>query len=300
MIKKSKILVLIMLLICSLVLFGCSEEKNDEPKYESFVIDVVNDKSNVKPELTIWDQQYFEKDGVDKEKKVSFDDTIYTGKYNKSIVRKGESYSTDIYANDKGIKFGFKENSNQLVLLNLMNNEFFETEPFRDDIKDSDKNALDLAKKIAKKYINISQYEILLEEPVTREKSKDEITYYITYYTFTFVKKVNDVYSSDYLSVKITSKGNLASLYIGDLNAFDNLEKVGFSIEDINKVNSEKILDTYNKLGHEILEQNVSYQRLVITPEGNLALYSGIDIKLKLNGDDKVIESGVCILSYIK
>ena len=301
MIKNLKSLVLIMIFSCSLLLlFGCSEKKDAESQYEPFIIDVVNDVTNIKPELTMWNQEYFEREDVDKEKEVSFDDRTYKGKYTKSIIRKGESYTTDIYTDDKGVKIGFKENTDKLVLLNLMNNEFFDKEPFKDDIKNAEQSALSLAKNIASKYVNVNEYEILQEEPVTREKNKDEMKYYITYYTFTFVKKVNDVYSSDYLSVKITSKGNLASLYIGDLNVFDNEKKIDFSVEDINKVNSEKILDTYKSLGHEVLEQSISYQRLVITPEGKLALYSGIDIKLKLNGDEKIIESGICILSYIK
>lgn len=296
---KNNIFKLILLMGISLLLTGCSEDKN-APLYESFVIDVAFDSTNIPSELTLWDQQYFEKDDVDKEKQVLFDDTIYIGKYNKSIIRKCESYSTDIYITDNGIKFGVKENSNQLVLLNLMNTEFFNTEPFKDDIKDSEKIALDFAKEIASKYIDISQYEILQEEPVTREKNKDESTYYITYYTFNFAKKVNDVYSSDYLGVKITSKGNLASLYIGDLNVFDNIGKIDFSLDDINKVNYEKVLETYKYNNYEVIEQNINNQRLVITPDGNLALYSIIDVKLKLSEDEKIFESGISILTYIK
>ena len=73
MIKNLKSLVLIMIFSCSLLLFGCSEKKDAESQYEPFIIDVVNDVTNIKPELTMWNQEYFEREDVDKEKEVSFD-----------------------------------------------------------------------------------------------------------------------------------------------------------------------------------------------------------------------------------
>lgn len=70
-----------------------------------------------------------------------------------------------------------------------MNKNFFETEPYKEDIINSDEYALDLAKEIAESYINVEEYELIIDKPVTREKIKDEKKYYITYYTFTFAKK---------------------------------------------------------------------------------------------------------------
>lgn len=297
MLRKMKDLLIIILFSSTLLLLSCNEETTVYPQYEPYIIDVMTNETSIKPELTIWEDTYFEKEAVTKEKEIVFNDRTYTGKYAKSIIKKWNSYVTDIYTDDEGVKIGFKENTNQLVMLDLMNDEFFKTEPFKDDIDNSKYNAISLAKKIASKYISINQYELITEDSISEEYARDDVKSYITYYTFTFMKKFNvKINSSDYLSIKITSKGNLAALYMGDLNFFDNLENRYYVIEDVNRINNIKVLSTYKSLGYEVLDQKINYQRLVVTPKGVLALYSCIDVKLMLNSEEKNTE--ICLLTY--
>ena len=176
--KKMIILKIIIVSLCLLALTGCSFTKKDN----SFIIDVVNDETNMKAELSTWNEGYFENKSAPQNKEFIFNDVTYTGVYEQSIIRKWESYTTNIYVDTNGIEFGFKDNTNQLVLLNLMNKNFFETEPYKEDIINSDEYALDLAKEIAESYINVEEYELIIDKPVTREKIKDEKKYYITYY----------------------------------------------------------------------------------------------------------------------
>ena len=139
----------------------------------------------------------------------------------------------------------------------------------------------------------------IIDKPVTREKIKDGKKYYITYYTFTFAKKINNVYTSDSLAVKITSKGNLASLYVGDVGVFDNIGQKAFSISNITKANEKKIINAYQSLNYNVLEQEVEYQRLVVTPEGKLALYSSNKVSVVANKDETLLKTGICLLTYI-
>lgn len=253
----------------------------------------------MKAELSTWNEGYFENKSAPQNKEFIFNDVTYTGVYEQSIIRKWESYTTNIYVDTNGIEFGFKDNTNQLVLLNLMNKNFFETEPYKEDIINSDEYALDLAKEIAESYINVEEYELIIDKPVTREKIKDEKKYYITYYTFTFAKKINNVYTSDSLAVKITSKGNLASLYVGDVGVFDNIGQKAFSISNITKANEKKIINAYQSLNYNVLKQEVEYQRLVVTPEGKLALYSSNKVSVVANKDETLLKTGICLLTYI-
>ena len=100
--------------------------------------------------------------------------------------------------------------------------------------------------------------------------------------------------------MKITSKGNLASLYVGDIGVFNEIGKKDFSIAEINKMNESKILNVYKSKSYDVIDQNIDYQRLVVTPEGCMAMYTATDVLVKANKEDNIIETGICLLSYIK
>lgn len=263
-----------------------------------FIIDAANDETKITPELTVWSQEYFKNDTVSKEKEIVFENVSYKCLYNKSQIRKWQSYVTDLYKDENGFIFGFKNNTNELVLLNLMNYEFFETEPYKENIDNSDIFAMEYAKKLANNYINVTDYELIIEEPKTDFFTKENVEYSITYYTFTFAKKINNVYSSDFLSVKITSKGNLASLYIGDIGAFNNLNRINFSMKEINSLIADKIQNIYKSKNYVVLEIKIDYQRIVLTPEGKFAIYTAVNVLLK--SSENKLNSGVCVLSYLE
>ena len=54
--KKMIYLKIIIVSLCLLALTGCSFTKKDN----SFIIDVVNDETNMKAELSTWNEGYFE------------------------------------------------------------------------------------------------------------------------------------------------------------------------------------------------------------------------------------------------
>lgn len=81
-----------------------------QKKDDMFIIDVVNDETNIKAELYTWNEGYFENKTAPQNKEFTFNDVTYKGVYNQSIIRKWESYTTNIYSDMNGVKLGFKDN----------------------------------------------------------------------------------------------------------------------------------------------------------------------------------------------
>ena len=64
-------------------------------------------------------------------------------------------------------------------------------------------------------------------------------------------------------------------------------------------LNEKKIINAYQSLNYNVLEQEVDYQRLVVTPEGKLALYSSNKVSVVANKDETLLKTGICLLTYI-
>lgn len=293
--KNYKYFFVIIVFFLFVSLIGC----NNDLKDDTFIIDVANNEAKATLEIDLWNQKYFMNQTVSQKKDFKYNNITYNLVYDTSVNRKWNSFVTNLYNDNEGIEVGFKDNTDQMVLLNLMNKNFYETEPFKEDVPNSDQYALQLAKEIAKDYININEYELIIGEPKLRDKVKDNQIYYITYYGFTFFRKINDIHTSDYLTIGITSKGNLASILIGDLGAFNNKELPNFSITDINTKVHGKVEKIYKKLGYEVLDKKISYQRLAVTPEGKIGIYTVVHVDLRTNKDNN-FRSAIALFTYIE
>lgn len=222
----------------------------------------------------------------------------YYGSYSKSIIDKMNSYTTDIYVDNNNIEFGLRSDTGELAYINLMNSDFFDTQPYLPEVNDPNDTAISLSTEIARDYVdNIGDYTQIFDEPVTKYKERDGKTYQITYYVVTFAKKINGYFSSDFIAVKVTSKGTLASIMIGDIGAFDNTT-LSFDTATMNQSISNKIESVYKKSKLEVKESNVDDQKIVLTPNGDICMYSSIVID---GVDDSNIETrtGVRILTFL-
>ena len=289
----NKIIAIIALLSFVLCFVGC----NSSNTYDSLIADCVNDEYSVGSEIKYWTGAYFEKnDMMDKSCLVS--GNYYYGSYTKSIIDNQDSYTTDIYRTEDGVEFGLRSDTGELAYINLMNNEFFDTQPFLPDISDPLDSAIAFSTEIADEYVdNISDYTMIVEEPRISYKEKDGKNYEITYYVITFAKKINGYFSSDYISVKVTSKGALASIKMGDINAFEDVE-VDFETSKIDQSISNKVMAIYEKSGLKVEQTNIEDQKIVLTPNGEIAMYSfvGVDI---IDSDGEY-STGVSILTILK
>ena len=229
---KKLIVTILTIVILTMCLAGC--KTNKAVAYISCITDSSNSEYSLESESDYWMQQYFEKEDMFS-KEYEIQGQLYTGNYKHSIIEKADSFETDIYVTETGVEFGFRCDTGKITYLNLMNLEFFDTEPYLDDVVDSQQKAAEIAKKIASDYLdNIDDYIQINHNPTTRYKEKDGKTYEITYFQISFAKKINGCLSSDYMTIKITSKGNLASFKVGDLGAFDDA-KMDFEIEKVTK-----------------------------------------------------------------
>lgn len=276
--------------------FISCNKKNYEP-YTSLISDSVNDEYSVDFEVDYWTGEYFEKEDMENKTCFVFGNSYY-GSYSKSIIDKMNSYTTDIYVDNNNIEFGLRSDTGELAYINLMNSDFFDTQPYLPEVNDPNDTASSLSTEIARDYVdNIGDYTQIFDEPVTKYKERDGKTYQITYYVVTFAKKINGYFSSDFIAVKVTSKGTLASIMIGDIGAFDNTT-LSFDTATMNQSISNKIESVYKKSKLEVKESNVDDQKIVLTPNGDICMYSSIVID---GVDDSNIETrtGVRILTFL-
>ncbi len=290
--KYTAFILTLLLLFCFI---SCNKE-NDEA-YTSLIADSVNDEYSVDSEVDYWTGIYFEKNDMVDKTCLVFGNS-YSGSYSKSIIDKMNSYTTDIYVDNNNIEFGLRSDTGELAYINLMNADFFDTQPYLPEVDDPNETAISLSTEIASIYVdNIEDYTRISEEPVTRYKEREGKTYQITYYVVTFAKKINGFFSSDFIAVKVTSKGTLASIMVGDIGAFDDTT-LDFDTATMNQSISNKIDSTYKKSKLEVKKSNVDDQKIVLTPNGDICMYSSIVID-GVDGSNVEYKTGVSILTIL-
>lgn len=284
------------LLILTLTLCLISCDSVEDSKYKSFILDSSNDGIGIVSEAYFWKEGYFEKQNMP-DKTYVINENSYTVSYTRSIIDDLNSYTTDLYTDDNYIEFGFRHDTGKLVLFNLMNAEFFETEPYLPDVNNPLETAQRIATKIASEYVDdITKYIQIVEDPIVNYKEKDGVKYKITYYVITFAKKVNGYFSSDYISVRVTSKGNLASILMGDINAFENIY-LDFDTKVLNQSILDKIDDTYANI-FTVQEKIVKDQKIALTPNGDICMCTKVEV-VGTDFSKKEISTGVKILTVL-
>ena len=268
-----------MVLLCTA---GCQAESGTEFElYQSVVSDVTNNLVGVESEVESG-SGYFEKSemqGVTKT--IEFRGAQYCGRYEKSSKDRLSSYTTDIFSDEAGIEFGLRADTGAIVSFNRMNKQFFETEPYLDEMSDPVTELPLLAREIAGDYVQeIDDYEMTAEEPTVRYKEKDGKSYRISYHVFVFTRNIKGFATSDSVYVKMTSKGNLASIVLGDIGVFSGID-IDFDKNTANASVDQKLDDVYQKAGYSILQSSVQKQTLAVTQDGLVCLITQINVQIK-------------------
>ena len=273
-----KKIVSLILVIASLTwcFLGCNSanESKGYDKYTSLVAGIANDGHSTAVEVDFWTGVYFHKEDM-ADKTFVMNDISYSASYDRSINNKFNSYTTDFYNDENYIEFAVRSDTDDIVLFNVMNAEFFDTEPRLPDISNPQENAIALAKEIAGEYINIFDYTQIIEEPMVRDYEIDGVTYGITYYVIVFAKKVNGYFSSDFMSVKITSKGHFASFRMGDIGAFDDVA-LDFDATVLNQSITEKIESAYTEKSLVAQNFQIKDQKMALSPDGDIGVCSDV------------------------
>ena len=276
-----KIIIMFLSIITISFVVGCSN--NAHESYTTLIESMSNDGIISNSEAGFWPGEYFQRNCA---KEFICDVLGYSlkGKYDRSVVYKYNSYTTNIYVCDDGIEFGVRNNDGKIGYINLMNKDFFDTQPYLEDLENSEEYCRSYASEIAGTFTkNLSTYKQIEEEPITRIKQKDGKSYSITYYFFTYYKEVAGYNSSDYISVKMTSKGYLASVIIGDTDVF---ESKSFTIdkEVLQQKIDEKVEQVYSSSGYIVITHTVLDQKIGKAPNGRFCIIS--DVSIELTNDD--------------
>lgn len=269
--KKYTTLIIALLLIFTLA--GCNSTKYVAyTNYTSYIVDSSNDAYSVTTDEAYWDQVYFNKKNM-ADKTCLFLENSYSGSYSRSIVQFLNSYTTDIYYDENGLQFGLRSDTGELAHINFMTNDFFDAQPYQSDVENPEEYAISMATEIAGQYIDNLEDYVQLIDTVEREGERDGKTYQLTYYFVTFAKKVGGYLSSDYINIKISSQGPLASVMIGDIGVFDDIEDdLKLDVSAIDQSVSDKIDSICQKIKIKNEERTIENQKIAIAPNGDVVI----------------------------
>ena len=180
-----------------------------------------------------------------------------------------------------------------------MTPSFFEVEPFLPDVEKPYDTAIEMATKVAEKYVgDVSDWVQLVGDPVTRTREKDGVTYEWSYYLITFTKKINGFLSSEDITVKISSKGHLIGMMMGDIGAFDHAD-LDLDIQKLDQSVTEKVRSTYKEKGLIADKITIEDQRIAITPNGYVCIYSRVSLKIKNPSNTEVYSTATYVLTKV-
>ncbi len=244
--------------------------------YESYVNGATNSIYSVKHETNYWSSTYWSKKDNMESKSVDVLGTKYSAPYHESRIDYLNSFTTDHYYGSN-VRFGMRSDTGELVYIIFTNSDYLAIEKKLEDKFLTYESVIPFATEIASNFVdNISEYTIYKEEP----RVYDGVTDYI----INFIKVINGFYSSDYISIKVTSKGELMSIFMGDIGAFDDL-KINIDKTAVEKNITEKLMKVYTRDNYENKDYSLEYkehnfetQRLAITPDGKYCISSIITI----------------------
>ena len=154
-----------------------------------------------------------------------------------------------------------------------------------------------MAKSYAKDFIDLNDYTLLdlqssYFQPSENSKSS------ITFYSRTFVKKVNGMDSSAYVSVPLTSKGHLASINIGDVDAFS--DKTLAAMKPYSRSNVETVVNRKMEATAGSLDRyDFSIERIccAVSPDGEAVVWvRGVCTYSTGNSKNGTFKSGIALI----
>lgn len=278
--QYKRIFALVVLMV--IAFSGCSNiHANPLAVADTYITDVAND-GILSAELTsIWNIHDEINENAPAQCSVVFEGIEYHGEYQRSVDRDNLPYATDYYLTSDGFDIMLNGDTGEFRGIAFMGRDYFETVMLMDDIPDSEDYALETAKRIAAKYINIQDYEIELEpDEYTQQINGQE--YSMTFYPIHFVKRIGDLPTSDFVYISISSKGDIVTCQLGDIGKFDDLRNNDIPFADIEDALRTKVQNMYGK--HEkytFISYQTKNQKLRITPDGDYCVVTEIVIDLR-------------------
>ena len=172
----------------------------------------------------------------------------------------------------------------------------------KSDMENPREYADDLAEKVAKQYIDITEYFLNVSE---RKRTLEGLEYIHYYYTYT--KMSGDYATNDSVNIEITSKGDLISVTLSDIGRYDDIDVSEIDTKEVEKSVSAKIKELYGEkysYTYDVFDQP-GYDKSVLcsTPEGNLAISSFYEVVLtKKDGEEfsTLVQITTCLDKDVK
>lgn len=235
--------------------------------------EIYNDGNEVKSasEQKWWNGQTFISTDSPKTRSIEFNNMTYEGNYKYSVFEEYNSFASDYYECPDGLEFAINHSNNEIVYLNLKTLSFFEEEPLKEDVIKSFDSGIELAKKTASEITDITGYALKGPSEFSYQPDRDAAPT-MTLYTYTFDNEINNEESSAYISVQLTSKGNLASVSVGDIHAYADIEKA--SIRDSLQRKTDSLVKEAMKALISKGDANNSIERryLAKTPDDSIVM----------------------------
>lgn len=211
-----------------------------------------------------------------------FEGVSYLGKYTESNFPIGSQETLHKFVRENEMEYTLTDSGK------LKNIKFYFTKEiaFLQYVQNPAQHAVPVAREVASKYIDLAEYEEIAGEKTSLVKIFDGLGCGVDYYTTIFVKKIQGIYTSDYIAVKVDSKGTVAEVDFGTFGAFDDItakidmDKVNADIEDRIDTAFKTEVTTQNfKTLHMRTATEIEQQILTITPENELVIVSRVHIE---------------------
>ncbi|MBE6920301.1 MAG: hypothetical protein E7468_01905 [Ruminococcaceae bacterium] len=279
----NKMILFLVAIVCMVqMLVGCNKQQTTS-YYDTYITNVANDQTNISQEKDYWAVRTII-EGKQGYGSCEFLGKQITGTYYLTQSIPCTPYTVDRYFTNEGVEFSLRSDTGELKTLNLMSKDFFATEPFLEDVNNPKETVVAIARKVAEKFIDPSNYKQTTRELRTRTVERDGKDYSLTYYEVAFTKNVCGYPTRDHITMEITSKGNIAQIAIGDIGGLDNLS-IKIDNSKVQDVIAAKIDKIYTQKSFSVVSLNVAQQTLARTPDGSIGIVSQIEVKIK-DGDD--------------
>ncbi len=273
--KKCVALLLSLLLV--LACCGCNDSGTKENAV-CYLLDQSNSLPGIAKDIPVaseskwWNGISFKSDSAKKEKTAEFGGKTYTGSYKYSYYDDYNSFETDYYDGGDGLEFGINAANGKLVYINLKTLSFFEEEPLLPEKSGIEDESAKIAKDVASQFADISEYE-LISSDVTPFQPDDLQKPSMKFYTYTYCKTVNGVNSSAYVTVQVTSKGNIACVVVGDTDAFAG--NVSQKVKAYKNIDVDGIvLDTMDEITKDLESPTCKIEKKYysVSPDGEVVV----------------------------
>lgn len=292
--KTVKKYLLFVLIFCCFAASCSPVDPLPSAPYETTVVDAANSENLKISGSPIWSGSSFQDQDAEKSISVNFLEESYTGNYKQSQIELWTSFTADYYESEAGVSFAIERGTQRMVYLHIYE-AFSNQAMLLPDVENAREGAISYAKEHAAALIDIDEYEMTVEEEVY---TSGEVS--CTFYYVMFAKKVNEFLSMEYISFKISSKGQLATYTAGER---PGTFKEGAFAECVTETVDESIWAAMNREGNEFSYRCKSIKqtrtpKFVLTPGGEYGVFSSISVEWEHNKKNKSEMGGYSVFTH--